>query len=98
MRPEALAALNIGRGLPLLPLSFLAMPRITSVSWTPEQLEIIRTMYAKGASVDRVAVALKRSKHSVRTKANEIGVRFPTARELRRKRLTQEAGARSGLE
>ena len=74
-----------------------AMKRITSVSWTPEQLEILRKMQAKGLSAERAALALKRSKHSVRTKAIELGVPFPSTQDMRRKRLEQEANARAAI-
>lgn len=72
-------------------------PRLTNRSWTPQQIETLRTMRAKGASDSRAAVALKRPKHSVQTKAAELGVTFPTINELRKKRQQQEAQARAAI-
>jgi hypothetical protein len=59
------------------------MPRVTSRSWTEQQIEQLRDLVRKGASASRASVALKRSKASVQNKAREIGAPFATERERR---------------
>jgi hypothetical protein len=68
---------------------------MTIRSWTPEQIEILRGLVESGVSLPRTAVALKRTQASVRQKAREIGAPFPSVRELRNRRLAQEAKARA---
>jgi len=71
------------------------MPRTTSRSWTPEQIDFLRSSAETGVSVSRTSVVLKRSVQSVQTKAREIGAPFPTMHQVRRKRLADEAKALS---
>ena len=70
------------------------MPRRTRQSWTPEQIDLLRSLVARGASVARASVALKRRCLAVQNKAREIGTPFPHAREVRAARLAREAEAR----
>lgn len=59
------------------------MPRVTSQTWTELQLEQLRALVRKGASVARASVALKRTRDAVQNKAREIGSPFATQRELK---------------
>jgi hypothetical protein len=60
------------------------MPMISRKrAWTPEDDERLRSHIARGGSAGRASVMLKRSEQSVRTRAAELGVKFPTIRELR---------------
>jgi hypothetical protein len=52
-------------------------------AWTPDDDERLRSHIARGGSAGRASVMLKRSEQSVRTRAAELGLKFPTIRELR---------------
>jgi hypothetical protein len=52
-------------------------------AWTTEDDERLRSHIARGGSAGRASVMLKRSEQSVRTRAAELGLKFPTIRELR---------------
>jgi hypothetical protein len=54
-------------------------------NWTKEEDERLRALVAQGASVVKVAVALKRKIISVRTHARAIGCPFPPLRVARQK-------------
>jgi hypothetical protein len=69
------------------------MPRVTSVSWTPEQLEQLQQLVSKGASAARAAAALRRSMQSVKDKARHIGLPFPRRKALRARRQVPQADA-----
>ena len=73
------------------------MRRITAGPWTPEDIETLRNLVQRGASTERAAVALKRSAESVRLKARELGVPFPSKLELKRQRTEREAAAKKAL-
>jgi hypothetical protein len=73
------------------------MRRITTQSWTPEQIELLRGLAAKGASPLRASVALKRSRNSVGSKARELGIPFPPKHKLKREREAREALTRAAL-
>jgi orotate phosphoribosyltransferase len=63
---------------------------------TPDAaIETLRRLRAEGASVARVAVAIKRSEKFVREKARELGVPFPSVNEARRARSDKERSARA---
>jgi hypothetical protein len=51
--------------------------------WSAEDDARLRAHIAKAGSPGRAAVMLKRSDQAVRTRAAELGLRFPTIRELR---------------
>jgi GcrA cell cycle regulator len=48
-------------------------------SWTPERNERLKAFVASGASVLRVAAALKCTMTSVRNQARKLGTPFPSA-------------------
>jgi hypothetical protein len=52
-------------------------------AWTIEDDERLRQHIARGGSAGRASVMLRRSEQSVRTRAAELGLKFPTIRELR---------------
>ncbi len=54
-------------------------------AWTPDDDERLRLHIARGGSAGRASVMLKRSGQSVRTRAAELGLKFPTIRELRQR-------------
>jgi hypothetical protein len=54
-------------------------------AWTKDEDERLRAFVAQGASVTKVAAALKRKIVSVRTRARSIGCPFPPLRILRKK-------------
>jgi hypothetical protein len=60
-------------------------------SWSAEDDARLRAHIAKGGSAGRAAVMLKRSDQSVRTRAAELGLKFPTIRELRARATGQQA-------
>jgi len=53
------------------------------LSWTPEENERLRAHVASGGSAARAAVMFKRTQPAVRSHATELGLRFPSIRELR---------------
>ena len=58
--------------------------------WTAEELETLRRLLEEGASVYRASVVLNRPLTSVRIKARELGMPFPSKFELLRKRRASE--------
>jgi len=56
-----------------------------SKPWTPEEDERLRFFVAKGASVLRASLALKRNKDSVTNRARKLGCPFPTLKAAREK-------------
>jgi hypothetical protein len=54
-------------------------------AWTEADCERLKAMVAAGASVMRASVALGRPLIAIRNKARELGLRFPTEFETRRK-------------
>jgi hypothetical protein len=73
------------------------MPHMTYRSWTPEQIDVLRSLVRSGVSASRASVRLKRPKSSVREKAREIGMPFPLERALRAERLAREREAIGGM-
>src|SRR5262245_47432241 len=76
----------------------LAMSRITSRSWTTEQIECLRTLVDRGISPARASVVLKRPILAVQSKARELGTPFADTRKTRAARLAREAVARRAIE
>ena len=54
-------------------------------SWTAEDDDRLRQHIVRGGSATRAVVILKRSEHALRARAAELGLRFPSIRELRAK-------------
>ena len=52
--------------------------------WTAEENERLKAFAAKGASIIKVAAALKRTTSSVRVQARKLGTPFPTMAEYRK--------------
>lgn len=74
------------------------MTRPITRPWTPDQVELLKSLLAGGASAVRAAAALNRSIISVQGKAREIGRPFPHKRKVRAERLLREASARAEFE
>jgi hypothetical protein len=55
-------------------------------AWTEEEIAKLKMMIERGYSAIRVALALKRPTASVKDRARQIGVPFPHAVDLKRKR------------
>ncbi len=70
---------------------------ITSRTWLPEQIEVLRKLVEAGASPIKAAARLKRSAVSVQMKAKEAGVPFPDRRHVKRQQQLREAEARKAL-
>ena len=70
-----------------------------AMGWRDEEIELLRRLHKAGASATRAALALKRAKNAVRTKARELGIPFETIRHRRKdqRRKEGEARARAGL-
>ena len=67
------------------------MPRITSQSWTDDNIKLLFALVEKGASATRASVALKRPKLAVQNKARQLGKPFPDVRVVKAARLAREA-------
>ena len=74
------------------------MPRITSRSWTTEQIERLRMLVDRGISPARASVVLKRPILAVQSKARELGTPFADSRKTRAARLAREVVARQAIE
>jgi hypothetical protein len=74
------------------------MARVTSRSWTAEQIELLRTLVNSGVSPARASVVLKRPLLAVQSKARELGRPFADSRKIRAARLAREASERQALE
>ena len=57
------------------------MPR--NRAWTAADDERLKSHIARGGSAGRASVMLRRSEQAVKTRAADLGLRFPTIRELR---------------
>src|SRR4030081_1617992 len=66
------------------------MTRITSRSWTPEQIQLLLSLIDRGVSPARASVVLKRPKLAVQNKARQLGKPFPDVRDVRAARLARE--------
>lgn len=73
------------------------MKRITTRTWTPEQIEELRKLVETGASPHRAAARLKRSVTSVQNKAKTEGFPFADRRSVKRLQRTREAEVRRDL-
>ena len=59
--------------------------------WTDEDIERLKQLHASGASALRASVALKRNRVSVMTRALQLGIPFPSIRELRSAKQIEHA-------
>jgi hypothetical protein len=62
--------------------------------WTEEEDDRLRSHIERGGSAVRAAIMFKRSQQAVRSRARELGLRFPTIAQLRKRSLgiTEQAG------
>lgn len=74
------------------------MARVTSRSWTAEQISLLRSLVDSGISPARASVVLKRPLLAVQSKARELGRPFADSRKIRAARLAREASERQALE
>jgi len=74
------------------------MPRITSRSWTTEQIKLLLALVDRGVSPARVSVVLKRPRLAVQHKARALGRPVAESRRLRTLWLTREHQARKAVE
>lgn len=51
--------------------------------WTPEDDDRLRAHISGGGSAPRASVIFRRSESAVRARAAELGLKFPTIRQLR---------------
>jgi hypothetical protein len=72
------------------------MGRVTSRSWTPEQIGLLLSLVENGASPARASAALGRPKLAVQNKARQLGRPFQDVRTVRAARLAREAEILSG--
>ena len=70
--------------------------RLTSVSWTPADLDKLAGLARSGVTAVRASVILKRKITAVQTKARELGVPFEDVRKVRRRRLEAIRDAAAG--
>jgi hypothetical protein len=69
------------------------MTRVTSRSWTPDQINLLCSLIEKGASAARASVALRRPKLAIQNKARQLGRPFEDVRSVKAARLEREAAA-----
>ncbi|WOH69142.1 hypothetical protein [Bradyrhizobium sp. BWA-3-5] len=74
------------------------MPRVTSRSWTADQINLLCALVERGVSPARASVVLKRPRLAVQSKARAIGKPFADARVVRMARLTRETDERKAIE
>jgi hypothetical protein len=67
------------------------MTRVTSRSWTPDQINLLFSLVERGVSSARASVALRRPKLAVQNKARQLGRPFQDVRDVRAARLAREA-------
>jgi hypothetical protein len=65
------------------------------VSWTDEEIALLRKMRAAGASPGRVSVAVKKSISKVKAKARELTIPFESVQLARQLRKEKERAARA---
>lgn len=70
------------------------MPRVTSRSWTPDDLEQLRKLALNGASPARAAARFNRSIPAVQIRAKREGFPFEDVRKVKRDMRKREAAAR----
>ena len=74
------------------------MPRVTSRSWTVDQITLLCTLVERGVSPARASVVLKRPRLAVQSKARAIGKPFADSRTIRMARLAKEAEERRTIQ
>jgi hypothetical protein len=74
------------------------MTRVTSRSWTPEQIQILLSLIDRGVSAVRASVVLRRPKLAVQNKARQLGRPFPDVRDVKTARLVREVVERESIE
>lgn len=65
--------------------------RANSRVWTQEDSDRLRAHIAAGGSAARASVKFKRTKAAVQARASELGLKFPTVRDLRKKAFGEAA-------
>jgi len=66
-------------------------------AWTPEDDERLRAHIAAGGSAARAVAIFRRSQQAIRTHAAELGLRFPSIRELRARAGDPAGASRAGV-
>ena len=74
------------------------MPRVTSRSWTIDQITLLCALVERGVSPARASVVLKRPRLAVQSKARAIGKPFIDSRAIRMARLAKEAEERRTIQ
>jgi len=69
------------------------MTRVTSRSWTQDQINLLFSLIEKGASPARASAALRRPKLAIQNKARQLGRPFEDVRNVKAARLEREAAA-----
>jgi hypothetical protein len=59
------------------------VPRLTSRSWTQQQIDLLLGLVEKGISPMRASVVLRRPKLAVQNKARQLGKPFPRVRKAK---------------
>jgi hypothetical protein len=72
--------------------------RVTSRSWTTEQIALLLSLIDSGVSAVRASVVLKRPKLAVQNKARQLGRPFPDVRVIKTARLAREGIELQSLE
>jgi hypothetical protein len=62
--------------------------------WTEDEVARLKQLRAAGASAGRTSVALKKTINGVRREAQQLGIPFEPAHELKRQRAERERKAR----
>jgi len=70
--------------------------RMTSVSWTPADLDKLASLARSGVTAARAAVIFGRRMNAVQAKARELGIPFEDIRVARRRRREALGQATSG--
>jgi hypothetical protein len=70
--------------------------------WSEEDIERLKVLIASGASPNRAAVVLKRTRAAVQGRARQLGMPFPHPRDVRKRLLALtknggELGSREGV-
>jgi hypothetical protein len=73
------------------------MARVTSKTWTPDQINLLFSLIEKGASPARASVVLRRPKLAIQNKARQLGKPFEHVRSVKAARLEREAAALQAL-
>lgn len=81
---------RVGVRCPHQELKGFLMPRVTSQSWTDDQIKLLVALVERGASASRASVALKRPKLAVQNKARQLGKPFQDVRRAKAARLARE--------